>query len=93
MVKMTLEEIITKIWNTAWSCKRLKYKPAQVDVVWKDTLRWATTELNERAELCTKAGRKQVVAFLDKYHPEWRDYIKAIMTKEDWQAHCKRLGI
>jgi hypothetical protein len=86
---MTLEEIITKIWNMAWSCKKLKYKTSQIDVVWQDTLKWATTELNERAELCVKAGRKEVTDLLDKYHPEWRDYIRAVMTKEEF----KELGI
>ena len=90
---MTLEEIITKVWNMAWSCKKLKYKTAQVDVVWQDTLKWALTELNERAEICVKAGKMEMVDLLDKYHPEWRDYIKAVMTKEDYQAKFKELGI
>jgi hypothetical protein len=80
----TLEEIIIKIWDMAIASVRPGTTPYDANVVRQDTLKWASFELNERAELCLKAGRKGMVDFLDKYHPEWRDYIKAVMTKEEW---------
>lgn len=85
ITKMTLEEIIIHIWNMA--------QASDDNTVLQDTLKWALFELNERAEICVKAGKMGMVNFLDKYHPEWRDYIKAVMTKEDYQAKFKELGI
>ena len=64
---LTLEEIIIKIWNMAISSVSPSIVPNQANVVRQDTLKWASFELNERAERCLKAGVDKVAQFITDY--------------------------
>jgi len=64
---LTLEEIIIKIWDMAIASVRPGITPYQANVVRQDTLKWASFELNERAELARKAGVNQIHEFIAEY--------------------------